>query len=141
MGIPLRQPRFVNSLQLGQARFIVVRERPCRATKQMRSLAIRNLFRTQWQGLLACEPGQSEPSAHQRSSRKGQIELDAARTIELVQHRRDPQKPALVQCQAGTCQRRGKTLPEIPGKDRIAVMPDVNKCEELELVEVFGLPD
>src|SRR3954453_3463026 len=96
MGVPLRQPRSLNDLQLGQATFIVVRERPRRATKQMRSLAIRILFRTQWQPLLPCEPGQSEPSAHQRSSRKSQIDLKAARTIELVQHRRYPHKPALV---------------------------------------------
>ena len=30
-------------------------------------------------------------------------------------------------------------MPEIPGIDRIAIVPDVDKGEELELVEIFGL--
>src|SRR6188474_1886593 len=107
----------------------------------MRPLAVRISVATEWQRLLACEPYHGKPAADQRSLRDRQIVFEAARAIEPLQYGREPREAVLVQCKAGTRQGGGKALPEVAGIDRVAIVPDIDPRQKLELVEVIRLPD
>src|SRR5215470_19849298 len=105
----------------------------------MRALAVRIPVRTERQSLLACEPHHGEAAADQRRSRDHQVEFEAALAIKLFQDSREPREAALVQCKARARQGGGKSLPEIAGIDRVAIVAEVDPREKLELVEVFRL--
>ena len=87
------------------------------------------------------EADDSEPATDERTARDHQIQLEAAGTVDLFQQRRDPCKAPIVQRQVRLSEASGEALPEIAGIDRVAVVAKIGQRQELELVEILGLPD